>query len=72
MKLYHLNVANDQAGAALVAEHQAVLSGIGGTVSLSRSFGIGPSIVVIELPDTVTPADAGIPDAVWVEDINNL
>ena len=70
MKLYHLSVANDKAGESLVAEHLPVLQGVGGaSANLSRSFGIGPSIVVIILPDNVSPADVGLPDATWVQDI---
>ena len=68
MKLYHLSVANDKAGESLVAEHQPVLKGVGGEASLSRSFGIGPSIVVVTLPDNVSPADVGLADAQWVAD----
>ena len=72
MKLYHLPVANDATGAALVAEHQPILQGVGGEASLSRSFGVGVPIVVVTLPDNVSPVDVGLPDAVWIEDINNL
>ena len=69
MKLYHLSVANDKAGESLVAEHLPVLQGVVAPANLSRSFGIGPSIVVIILPDNVSPADVGLPDATWVQDI---
>ncbi len=72
MKLYHLPVVNDQAGEALVAEHQPVLQGVGGEASLSRSFGVGSSIVVVLLPDNVAPGDVDLPEAQWVQDISNL
>ena len=67
MKLYHLSVPTDLAGASLVVEHSPVVKGVGGTIELSRSFGIGAAVLVVSLPDNVQPADVGLAEAVLVE-----
>jgi hypothetical protein len=63
MKLFHLPVENDQAGSELIAEKGQAIEAAGGQASLSRSFGIGSAIVVLTLPDNVSPEDLGLADA---------
>jgi hypothetical protein len=63
VKLYYVQVPNDRAGEALIAEHDEVVTGVQGTLALSRSFGVGDAIVVMTLPDNVSPADVGLPQA---------
>jgi hypothetical protein len=69
MKLYYVKVPDDNAGTALIAEHRNVIGDIGGTISLSRSFGIGDATVVLTLPDSMPPSDVGLPEAEHVMDL---
>lgn len=63
MKLYHLPVPSDELGSTLITEHAHLIEESGGTLSLSRSFGNGPAVLVLTLPDEVTPEEVGLPDA---------